>query len=281
MLNKWIAPLIVVAVLVLASCNDMDGDGEDDTSRETARRSAMEPNDPEPKTDSPPPREPVPPRTQDVTPEPPSFTGLVGSWRFIDDSFDKMEDTYDDQPGDEPTHDTLTFGSDESFMRVEKRYAYASAAMVPHPYPEDDSPEPEPVTGAWLELPDSLFTLEGAKYEVKEQVDDQSVSQVTITRVTTEEAPGGGAEVKASVTCDFEIVATHHTPPIRYLTLANCKGDADVKVPPGADVMEDPGPFALLAKGVPNGASSRDVKVSTDGLSYNPSYSYRFEYPSE
>ena len=57
MLNKWIAPLIVVAVLVLASCNDMDGDGEDDTSRETARRSAMEPNDPETKTDySPAPR---------------------------------------------------------------------------------------------------------------------------------------------------------------------------------------------------------------------------------
>ena len=230
MLNKWIAPLIVVAVLVLASCNDMDGDGEDDTSTGNGTSSTMERmEEMEEKEDdpNPPAPEPVPPRTQDVTPEPPSFTGLVGSWRFIDDSFESGAYV----PATEPTHDTLTFGSDESFMRVEKQYAYDLHAVVPHPYPdpEDDS-IPDPVTGAWLELPDPFpFTLEGATYEVIQTEDDPPVSQVTIERVTTEAVEEDGVlKVQGSVTCDFEIVIVtmHHTPPIRYLTLENCKGDA-------------------------------------------------------
>ena len=279
MLNKWIAPLIVVAVLVLASCNDMDGDGEDDTSTGNGTPSTMGSNDPETSTTTPPASEPVPPRTQDVTPEPPSFTGLVGSWRFIDDSFGTDSDANNYDRDNEPTHDTLTFGSDESFMRVEKQYVWNADAVVPHPYPDPEDDSNPTVTGAWLELSDP-FTLEDATYEVTQKEDDQSVSQVTITRVTSEE--GVVPEVEASVTCDFEIVTTHHTPPIRYLTLADCQGDANTKVSP-ADPTDTLRPFKdFLAVGVRNVASSRPVKLSTPGLSYNPrTYSYRFVDTSE
>ena len=198
------------------------------------------------------PRTPYLPPTDppDFTPEPPSFTGLVGSWRFIDNSFNPDRGEYKDNTGNdnanEPTHDTLTFGSDESFMRVEKQYAYDATAVVPHPYPDPEADSiPDPVMGVWLELPDPFpFTLEGATYEVTTEA-DPPVSQVTIRRVTTE----GVAEVKASVTCNFEIVTAHHTPPIRYLTLADCEGDANVHVLPDATENEDA--FELLAEGVP------------------------------
>ena len=281
MLNKWIAPLIVIAVLVLASCNDMDGDGEDDTGNGTT--STMGSDDPETNTNTPPAPAPVPPRTQDVAPEPPSSTGLVGSWRFIADSFDPDvgDGEYKEGADNEPTHDTLTFGSTGppfSFMRVEKQYVYDAAAVVPHPYPDPgDDPIPT-VTGAWLELSDP-FTLEDATYEVTQKEDDQSVSQVIITRVTSEE---GVPVVEASVTCDFEIVTTHHTPPIRYLTLADCQGEVDTSVSPPL-IITDPEPFIrILAVGVLNKDRSRPVKLSTTGLSYNPrSYSYRFVDTSE
>ena len=278
MLNKWIAPLIVVAVLVLASCNDMDGDGEDDPPTANGTPPAMGPNDQT--TKSSPDAEPRPTDRLTVTPEPPSFTGLVGSWRFIDESFDpELEPSggyKPDLPVNEPTHDTLTFDSTLNFMRVEKQYAYDGDAVVPHPYypdPEDDT-IPETVTGAWLELPDPFpFTLDGATYKVARTKADPPVSQVTITRVTTEGT--------AKVTCDFEIVivTTHHTGPIRYLTLANCKGERASASETGVDA------FKLLAWGVPLEASSRDVKLSSleDGVSaYDPdAYSYRFVDTSE
>ena len=172
---------------------------------------------------------------------------------------------------------SLSLRSDESFMRVEKQYVWNAEAVVPHPYPDPEDDSNPTVTGAWLELSDP-FTLEDATYEVTQKEDDQSVSQVTIMRVTTERDEAEGVpEEKASVTCDFEIVTTHHTPPIRYVTLADCEGDANVYVSTEDTPPVDAVAFALLAEGVLNKDSSRPVKLSTPGLSYNPrSYSYRF-----
>ena len=144
--------------------------------------------------------------------------------------------------------------------------------MVPHPYPDPEDDSMPTVTGAWLELPDPFpFTLEGATYTVETE-GDPPVSQVTIMRVTTEAVEEDGVpEVKASVTCKFEIVTAHHTPPIRYLTLADCEGDANVH-DETARTETGGTAFKLLAEGVPSEDSSRAVKVSTMAgvLSYNP-----------